>query len=137
MYIFPEILITGKLPENWSKESLIVDGLSGWACCMAGAEPPEKFGAGMALIDITIGTATPEGLRKLAYEFLKSKVTVSFFKDSGKLYTAFDFDSDFDTFETDNIIEEAKTKPDFIDGMDFVIEAKKGSLLNKRLVKVV
>jgi hypothetical protein len=71
--IFPEILTTGKLPKEWSKESLIADGLCGWGCCMAGNKPPEKFGEGMALISTIVGTASPDGLSKLADEFLKSR----------------------------------------------------------------
>jgi hypothetical protein len=64
--IFPEIFITGVLPESWTKESLIADGLSGWACCMVGAKPPEQFGQGMALISEKIGTAIPEKLEEMA-----------------------------------------------------------------------
>ena len=73
MYEFPEILMTGKLPANWSKESLIADGLCGWGCCMAGAKPPEKFGEGMALIGSKVGVATPDGLSELADKLLAKK----------------------------------------------------------------
>lgn len=73
MYQFPNIFITGKLPASFSKKSLIADGLCGWGCCMAGAKPPDKFGEGMALIAIKLGTATPEGLSKLADEILSVK----------------------------------------------------------------
>lgn len=72
-YEFPEIFITGKLPENWSKESLIADGLIGWSICMSGAKPPEKFGEGMKLISSKIGTAIPEELSALADKILKIK----------------------------------------------------------------
>lgn len=83
MHIFPDIFITGKLPENWSKELLIAEGLAGWACCMAGATLPSKFGEGMALISSIIGTANPNDLKKLADEFLdnvkkQDKLTMTF-----------------------------------------------------------
>jgi len=68
--IFPEIFITGELPQGWSKDSLLADGLCGWACCMAGCEPPRKFGAGMALIGQELGTANPDGLSELADKVL-------------------------------------------------------------------
>lgn len=63
---FPEIFITGKLPENWCDKSLIADGLVGWANCMVGSTIPENFGVGMALIGQKLGTATPNGLEELA-----------------------------------------------------------------------
>ncbi len=75
MYILPEILMTGKLPANWSEESLIADGLSGWACCMAGAEPPKKFGEGMALIASKVGASTPDSLSELADKILAKRQT--------------------------------------------------------------
>lgn len=71
--IFPEIFITGKLPENWCNESLVADGLVGWANCMAGSTPPENFGVGMALIEHQLGTATPDGLEKLADKISEKK----------------------------------------------------------------
>jgi hypothetical protein len=39
---FSEIFKTGELPSNWSKESLIADGLNGWACCSLGVKPRKK-----------------------------------------------------------------------------------------------
>lgn len=71
--IFPEIFNTGVLPENYNKESLIADGLCGWACCIVGAKPPEKFGEGMTSIARILGTATPDGLYKLADKYLAEK----------------------------------------------------------------
>lgn len=47
---YPEIFITGELPKGWTKQTLIADAFSGWGCCMAGAQPPDKFGLGMMLI---------------------------------------------------------------------------------------
>jgi hypothetical protein len=70
---FPKIFITGKLPENWTKKSLIAKGLTGWGCCMAGAKPPEKFGEGMALISNKVGTSTPDGLSELANKMSAKK----------------------------------------------------------------
>ena len=67
MHIFPEIFITGKLPENWTQKSLVADALCGWACCMGGAKPPEKFGEGMVLIGSKLGiSATPDNISKFA-----------------------------------------------------------------------
>lgn len=67
---FPDIFRTGELPTNWSNESLVADGLSGWACCSLGIEMPEKFGEGMALIASKVGTAIPDKLNDLADKFL-------------------------------------------------------------------
>ena len=72
-FIFPDIFITGELPTNWSISSLIADGLCGWANCMSGAKPPEKFGEGMALIGRKVGVATPDGLSELADKLLAKK----------------------------------------------------------------
>ena len=77
MQNFPEIFLTGKLPENWSKESLIADGLVGWGCCMAGAKPPEKFGQGMILITSKVGIATPDRLSELADEVINKQLNIS------------------------------------------------------------
>lgn len=69
-YFFPEIFITGELPKNWTKATLIADGLCGWANCMMGEKPPKMLGHGMALISATLGTAaSPEKLMELAKEF--------------------------------------------------------------------
>lgn len=71
--IFPEIFITGELPRKWTRESLISDGLCGWANCMCGTEPPKNFGKGMSLISGKVGSATPDGLDRLANELLTKK----------------------------------------------------------------
>jgi hypothetical protein len=75
---FSEIFKTGELPSNWSKESLIADGLNGWACCSLGVKPPDKFGEGMAIIASIVGTATPDGLDKLADEIIANKINSDF-----------------------------------------------------------
>lgn len=72
--IFPEIFITGKLPKNWSLESLVADGLSGWGCCLAGATPPKLFGEGMVLISEKTGAGTPEQLSDLADKIIKKNM---------------------------------------------------------------
>lgn len=66
--IFPEIFITGIMPQGATKESLLADGLSGWGCVMGGSELPKNFGIGMALVSSVLGTAVPEELLKLADE---------------------------------------------------------------------
>ncbi len=70
---WPEIFITGKLPENYTKPELIADALTGWAHCSMRAEIPKNFGQGMAAISGILGTATPNGIDKLAEEFLATK----------------------------------------------------------------
>lgn len=67
-FMFPEIFITGELPKDWSRESLIADGLCAWGCCMAGAKPPANFGHGMVLLSEKVGTAIPDELMALAKE---------------------------------------------------------------------
>lgn len=69
--IFPEIFITGKLPEGFTKKSLIADGLVGWALCETGNTPPENFGKAMILIGEYTGDATPDGLMRLANKITK------------------------------------------------------------------
>lgn len=71
--IFPEIFITAKLPQGWTRESLIADGLCAWANCMCGNKPPENFGKGMALIYEQVGAATPDELLLLANKKIKKK----------------------------------------------------------------
>lgn len=71
--IFPEIFITGKLPENWCIESLVADGLTGWGCCMTGATPPKLFGEGMVLIFQKTGASTPKQLSNLADKIINRK----------------------------------------------------------------
>jgi len=73
MMNFPEIFETGILPENRTNEALISDGLCGWAICMAGQNPTKNFGAGMLIIAEKVGTATPDGLCKLADEIIKNR----------------------------------------------------------------
>lgn len=68
---FPKIFIEGVMPQEATKELLIADGLEGWALCMSGNKPPEKFGMGMALISQVLGSGLPEDLSKMANEFLK------------------------------------------------------------------
>ena len=71
--LFPEIFITGELPNNWCKESLVADGLVGWANCSLGAIPPKNFGKGMVLINQKVGVATPKELSQLADKILSQK----------------------------------------------------------------
>ena len=63
---FPEIFLTGQLPENWTKEELVAYGLEGWSNCMSGCKPPAKFGDGMALIGKETGALLPEELLALS-----------------------------------------------------------------------
>lgn len=61
-FIWPEILFTGKKPNNYSREQAVADGLCGWAICMSGESPCENFGAGMAEISSIVGCVLPEAL---------------------------------------------------------------------------
>ena len=66
-FIFPDIVLNGLLPEVWTKESLIADGLDAYALCLAGMIPPKEFGNGMVLISKEIGVpATLVNLQKLS-----------------------------------------------------------------------
>lgn len=70
-FIFGDVFHTGKLPEGWTKETLVADALNGWACCICGEKAPEKFGEGMVLIGKTLGIdPMPENLNKMADEIL-------------------------------------------------------------------
>ncbi len=71
--IFPEIFKTGILPASRTYGQLVADGLCGWALCEAGEKPPKNFGIGIMIIAQKVGTATPDGLSKLADEIIKSR----------------------------------------------------------------
>lgn len=71
--IYPEIFITGELPEGWTKEKLVADGLVGWANCSF-TKPPKNFGKGMALIGKQTGASLADELMVLADEILKDRV---------------------------------------------------------------
>lgn len=71
--IWPRVLLTGELPENWSKASLCADGLMGWGLCMSGNNPPDKFGWGMAKIGEVLGIpATSENLIEYSKQILNN-----------------------------------------------------------------
>lgn len=73
-YIVPEVFKTGVLNHDATPKGKLLacaDGLSGWAYCMAGNDPPEKFGEGMAAIGHLLGvTPLPENLSRYADEHL-------------------------------------------------------------------
>lgn len=72
-YIWPEIFMTGEKPKNYTREQAIADGLCGWAICMSGEEPCEKFGEGMVEIGSVVGCTLPEQLSKEADKILKER----------------------------------------------------------------
>lgn len=67
---FPEVFITGKIPEGMNdKRLLCAAALEGWGCCYL-AMRPENFGIGMAAIGTRLGiTPTPENLMEYAKKF--------------------------------------------------------------------
>ena len=68
-YIWPEIFVTGIIPDNYPKELLCADGLCAWGICMAGSNIniPEKFGEVMFEISQRLGvSATDSSLMKYA-----------------------------------------------------------------------
>lgn len=69
---YPKIFETG-IPENYSDELLIADGLCAWGNCYAGHKPPENFGNIMSEICFKLGTAQPDKLMELADKYLKKK----------------------------------------------------------------
>lgn len=64
-YIWPEIFNTGEYPKEYNSDSLLADGISGWALCSSGASIPDNFGKGMCLISVELGSATPDFLNEL------------------------------------------------------------------------
>lgn len=69
---WPEIFTTGSIKAADSQESLVADGLTGWANCILGAQIPKKFGEGMDAIGHKLGiTATPENLEKMHHVIMK------------------------------------------------------------------
>lgn len=74
---WPEVLVTGKIPDRYKelpelkmKLSLIADGLCGWGCCVL-EKPPAKFGEGMVEIQQVVGVCTAEALKEKGDELLK------------------------------------------------------------------
>lgn len=62
VYLWPEVLETGVVPSDYSREQAVADALSGWGNVMAGQTPPKNFGKGMALLGATYGfTPTTDG----------------------------------------------------------------------------
>jgi len=52
---FPEIFITGKLPNNYSKNQAILDGLMGFELRHKGKIIPSRFDEGMKVISTLVG----------------------------------------------------------------------------------
>jgi hypothetical protein len=70
--IFPNVFHTGILGTQ-DKSIACAYGLEGWACCLMGSMPPEKFGQGMASIGNLLEiTPTMDNLMKYA-DSLKTK----------------------------------------------------------------
>lgn len=70
---WPDVFITGQLPDRSEYDSetqkalACADGLTGWALCHMGNEPPDQFGKGMVAIGLLLGiNATGENLSKYA-----------------------------------------------------------------------
>ena len=64
--IYPEIFITGVIPQDRSNKLLLADALCAWACASL-VKAPEKFGVVMAEIGERLGVSPlPENLMKLA-----------------------------------------------------------------------
>lgn len=67
---------------------------------------------------------------------MKTKVTISTYKESGKWYDSFEYESDLpDIWNKDAFIEEAiKTHPQCKD-MSFTLRVEKGDMMGQWLVK--
>lgn len=56
---WPQIFVDGKLPKDATDESLVADGIIGWANCtlvgLEGGTLPKEFGLGMAAIGTKLG----------------------------------------------------------------------------------
>lgn len=61
-------------------------------------------------------------------------VKIDFYKDTGKWYTSFGFNSSFHCFETDKLIQRAEKDERFIKNMSFTITAIMGDSINNRLI---
>lgn len=76
MFIFDNVFHTGEFKPKTKDTELeaIATSLGGWANCMAGAKPPEKFGAGMAALSRYIHTSMiPEDLSERADYLMRKK----------------------------------------------------------------
>ena len=78
-YIWPEIFKTPpesaekyrpELEPDTRRLMALSDQHSGWGLCMAGAEIPEQFGVGMALLRQITGAGTPEECLALSKELI-------------------------------------------------------------------
>ena len=73
-YIWPEVFKTGgaNYPKTHEgRGAALADANSGWAICMSGEMPPEKFGEGMVAISQYLGEdVSPENVKKMSEEYL-------------------------------------------------------------------
>jgi hypothetical protein len=73
-FMWPECFITGIVDTRKPNLALCADALTGWANCMAGQKPPEKFGDAMAKISMRLGIAgTPENFMAYAEQSKEMK----------------------------------------------------------------
>lgn len=79
--IFPEIFLTGVVPDDRSKLALLADALCAWGICAFGNEPPPKFGEVMVEIGDRLNfTPTGENCLKLSKEWRDAGKPLDFFE---------------------------------------------------------
>jgi hypothetical protein len=52
IFIWPDVFVTGVVPDGTIEEEARADAYMGWGLCMAQAEIPENFGKGMAALTV-------------------------------------------------------------------------------------
>lgn len=62
-----------------------------------------------------------------------TKVKIEFFKDGGKWYTSFNYESNLEVWDIDGILSEVRLNKMFIKTMNFTLEVEKGESWNKYL----
>ena len=72
MIEFPEVFVTGKIPENRTDRELCADALCAWGIVLGKLitpdELPDNFGDGMVAISLRLGvSASPESIIHYAH----------------------------------------------------------------------
>lgn len=65
---------------------------------------------------------------------MKTTITVTFYKETGKWYSSYWYGSDVQCYENDKIIAEIKVKYSEARHMSFTFEAKQDDAVNRRLI---
>jgi hypothetical protein len=71
---WPEMFITGEIPEDLTRKNAVADALCAWGICSVGVKPTKKFGEVLAKLSQRFGIPfSPDKLSKEADKIIKEK----------------------------------------------------------------